>query len=155
MGAPGSGTSFISKLLEGAGVEMGNVKGNNKERFYENTEFVDLNTAILKAAGGDNTYPPSEEEIMKTDFNKEIKALIKKYKSKFWGWKDPKTSLTIKKYLPYLEDDVYFICMFRKPKHILSKYRWYRRNKSDQHTRKFVSTFNRALLSAIKEFCEL
>ena len=151
MGAPGSATSFISKALEEQGVKMGNTKGD-RLRFYENKEFGDLNTEILEKAGGSSTEPPLEKEILKVDVDNKIKKLIKKYKDRFWGWKDPKNSLTVKKYLPYLEDDVYLICCFRKPKHILNEYNWFRKRRSDEENMKLVNAYNKAIISAIKEF---
>jgi len=152
LGASGSATSFISKCLELGGVNMGRVKTEKKERFYEDPAFVRLNTRMICAAGGDWMDPPSEEEILKVDFDESIKAKIAQKKSRFWGFKDPRTAFTIKKYLPHLEDDVYLVCVFRKPKRVLKRWGYYSVKTT---TKKMVDNFNNAIISAIKEFVEL
>ena len=154
LGAPGAATSFVTKCLMKGGVNM---RGENDRRFntfYENSDFVNLNIDILREAGGGGANPPSEKDILEVKADSRIKKLINKYKGRFWGWKDPKTSLTIKKYLPHLKDDVYLICCFRRPKYILEKYRWYRR-RDDNDNKNILDRHNRDIISGIKEFCEL
>ena len=149
VGAPGSATSFISKALEEQGVEMG-----NEDKFYQNKEFEQLNREILGAAGGGGANPPHEEMIMLVDADSKIKKLIKKFKKRFWGWKDPQTSFTLKKYLPHLDGDVYLICTFRKPKHHLNKLDWYR-SANEAENKELLDKYNLAIIDGIKEFCEL
>ena len=154
LGAPGSATSFMSKVLERSGVEMGNTKGE-RWRFYENQEFEKANKKIIREAGGSVVNPPSEEDILAVDADGLIKGLIKKFKRKYWGWKDPLNSLTIKKYLPHLEGDVYLICMFRRPKNIVNKYKWFRKRRTDEENKSLIVEYNKSIISAIKEFCRL
>ena len=147
LGAPHSATSFVAKALQDAGIEI----GNDMSYLHQDSAFVYLNKEILAQAGGDWKNPPKEKDIMKVDFDKQIKLLIEKKKGKFWGWKDPSTSLTIKKYLPHLDGDVYFICCFRKPQKIVDSY-----GKKDKLiTRKLIDRFNKSLISVVKEFCDL
>ncbi|MBN1168256.1 hypothetical protein JXA63_00040 [Candidatus Woesebacteria bacterium] len=145
LGAPHSATSFISKILEESGVEM----NNNMDKLYQDYTFWSTNVRILKKAGGSWDKPPSEKKILATKQDHRIKKHIKRKKSKMWGFKDPRTSLTIKKYLPHLDGDVYLICCFRKPKKILT------RNRSKKVTKKLLDRYNRSIISAIKEFVEL
>jgi len=156
LGAPGTATSLISKALEEQGIDMGNTKGYGRTKFYENKEFEDLNKEIIEAAKKlEGTKDlPSEESIMAVDFEDKIKKIIKKHKGEFWGWKDPKNSLTLKKFLPHLEGDVYLICCFRKPYHLLHMYNWYR-NRTRKENRGIMNTNNRSIISIIKEFCKL
>jgi len=153
LGAPGSATSLISKALEEQGVDMGNCKRSDKEKFYENREFVNFNTKILHSSGGWWGDPPSEEAIDKLDFDNRIQKKIKKYKkSPMWGFKDPRASLTIRKYLKHLEGDVYLICCFRKPEGVIA--RW-KRDGLVTASKELVDRFNQSIINAIKEFVEL
>ena len=128
LGTPHSATSYISKLLNDAGVKM---HPDSKE-FYEDSDFVKLNQKIFK---NKNNY----------DFSDKIKSLIKKRASKMWGWKDPKTAFTLDKYLPHLEGDVFLICCFRKPKKVLES--WIRSRKTSEG-RELLDKYNNALLAA-------
>jgi len=65
-----------------------------------------------KTADGSWNNPPPEEKIFaqRDRFAPYIKRLIQQEKSEIWGWKDPRTSLTIELYLPYLENPFFVIC---------------------------------------------
>ncbi len=141
-----SATSLISKALKDQGINMG--KDLNKN--LENQAFVSLNESILKNLGGTWSNPPSEENILGAEVGNQVKSAIGKNKEKFWGFKDPRTSLTIQHYLPYLGGDVYLICCFRKPDRIIKSFGGkYGVNK------KLIDRYNRSIIKAIKEFCEL
>lgn len=128
LGAPHSATSLLAKGLHEAGIEM------HPEKYrYEDIDFVKMNFKILS---GD--YKESE-----------IEELINSKKGKLWGWKDPRTSLTLDKYLPYLTGDVYLFCCFRAPKKLLANW------KKTKHTsggRKLLNRFNNSLLKNVREF---
>jgi len=123
LGMHRSATSLMGKGLFLSGVDIGEKligkKKGNMKGHWEDKEFVILNDKILKAAGGAWNNPPDEKSILEKgkQFNEEIKNIITKKKIKeIWGFKDPRTTLTIKLYLPYLKDvDVHFFCCFRKP----------------------------------------
>ena len=112
VGTGRSGTSFITSCLIKSGVKM--LKGGQIN--LENTDFRDVNKKILKEAGGDGFHPPSKEKIIKAGkkYRDEIKKLIERYKSNLWGFKDPRTTLTLPAYLDLFDGDVYLICCVRK-----------------------------------------
>ena len=149
LGAPHSGTSFVAKMLEDGGVDM----GVDMRSFYQDTGFVGINRRILRQAGGDPYDPPTEEEILAVDQSSYLRRLIDRRKKgkKFWGWKDPSTSLTAQHYFPHLEGDPYLICIFRKPQTIVKSYK---NKEKGRITRKLIDRYNKSIISAIKKFCE-
>ena len=123
LGMHKSTTSLVAKALHEAGIHMGNeFLPKGEYEFYENKDFVQLNDRILAAAGGDQRNPPPHEDILKQDFSAEIKELIDKHQKPLWGWKDPRTTLTIDLYLPYLKDP-HFIPIFRDPEKVAKRYK--------------------------------
>ena len=107
LGMHKSGTSMVAGSLKKLGVNMGKdttPDSTNPLGHFEDKEFVTLNSQILKKAGGSWTNPPAKEKILiqKEYFLRKIESLIQKQKSELWGWKDPRTCLTIELYLPYL-----------------------------------------------------
>ncbi|MBA7709205.1 hypothetical protein ES703_118117 [subsurface metagenome] len=102
----GSATSLIAGGLHKFGVNMGKellggAGSKIKTPHFENMDFLRLNGRILKTAGGSWDNPPPEKKILalKKRFEPEIKKLVRE-KSGLWGWKDSRTTLTIKLYLP-------------------------------------------------------
>jgi hypothetical protein len=81
---------------------------------FEDVDFYRLNMDILKAAGGSWDNPPTESRILDAgkQFEKRIKGLVQSRKG-LWGWKDPRTCLTLPLYLPYLENPR-FVLVYRK-----------------------------------------
>ena len=121
LGMHRSATSLVSLGLLKSGIRMGDaVLGSNESNPYghwEDIDFVHFNDKLLAAAGGSWDKPPSELSILdlRGAYDKEIQNLIKaKEKNPFWGWKDPRTTLTINLYLPYLTNP-HFIACYRKP----------------------------------------
>ena len=116
LGMHKSGTSMVAGVLEKLGVNMGKEllgpHWSNPLGHFENVKFVNLNERILKEAKGSWDNPPKEENILslKEKFFEEIEKLIEKEESEIWGWKDPRTSLTIELYLPYLKNPHFFVC---------------------------------------------
>lgn len=126
LGMHRSFTSLIAKGLVSNNINMGDyyVKRDefNPLGYYEDIDFLRLNKYILLTAGGDWRYPPSEEKILSLNDNKnitdKIKNLIsKKQTKKIWGWKDPRTILTIRLFEPYLKNPVYIAC-YRNPEEV-------------------------------------
>ena len=157
LGMHKSATSLIAGGLNNFGVNMGEklMGGDewNKIGYFEDMEFFRLNEEILKAAGGSWYEPPSERKILalKKEFGPKIKKLVEK-KSGLWGWKDPRTTLTIKLYLPYLKNP-HFICCFRDPKEVarsLSK----TQGISTEKALKLAGIYNKRLLKFLKEVYE-
>jgi len=85
---------------------------------WEDLDFYYMNEKILKEAGGTWYNPPHPSRILSVgeELKQEIKNLVE-YKNDrgiLWGWKDPRTVLTIDLYLPYLINP-HYICNFREP----------------------------------------
>src|SRR5262249_4257154 len=105
-GAHRSGTSMLTRLLHECGLYLGTPEelmaaaADNPDGFWENLRFVNLNDEILNALGGGwDLPPPSKPNFRSEHFAKiELKArhLIESFAGKApWGWKDPRTCLTI------------------------------------------------------------
>lgn len=114
LGMHRSATSLVSKALMSE-IYMGQ---NPRPKVYESKRFRWLNQDILVRAGGDWDRPPSEQAIMGQyeHFKSRIVDVIgEESRGKdLWGWKDPRTTLTIGLYLPHLENP-HFIAIFRNP----------------------------------------
>ena len=125
-----SATSLIARSLHKEGVNMGKVllpaNLGNDDGHFENIEFLLLNDRILTDAGGSWDNPPPESEILKVgqDYATPIEDFIKNAVDEKWGWKDPRTTLTIRCYLPFLKDyDPFFVCCLRKPEEVAKSLR--------------------------------
>jgi hypothetical protein len=124
LGMHRSATSLIAGGLHRSGVFMGEKfiprDSGNPKGYFEDKEFVNLNKYILVKAGGDWCHPPREKRILalrKNDWVQgQIRELVKtrNQQHKLWGWKDPRTVLTIRLYLPYLPEHFFFVA-FRRP----------------------------------------
>lgn len=113
LGMHRSATSLTAGGLEKSGIHMGEEylehDQSNPWGIFENRKFVSLNQKILKAAGGSWDNPPSRQAILKQDFDDEIKELIKNHEHEYWGWKDPRTSLTAELFHPHLTNPHYIV----------------------------------------------
>lgn len=116
LGMHKSGTSMIAGILEKLGVNIGKEllgsHWSNPLGHFENVEFLKLNEKILKEAGGSWNNPPEKEKILalRDEFSAEIQKLVEKEESEIWGWKDPRTNLTIELFLPYLKNPYFLVC---------------------------------------------
>ncbi|MGD1806919.1 glycosyltransferase [Dapis sp. BLCC M126] len=121
-----SGTSLTASLFQSLGVnigeklvgpEYGNIKGH-----FEDIEFVELHKGILRSQQIDDLGSNIEiKEIpVKKQYLKAAKRLIKnrqeekQRKNKFWGWKDPRTTLFLN-FWSNLLPDAKFIFVYRSP----------------------------------------
>lgn len=110
----GSGSSLVASILDALGVDM-RPNPKAKVRWYKNYEdasFVALNIMLLHRAGGAWLNPPSIENIIKlkenANINKAINSIVtKRDLGKAWGFKDPRTSLTISLIHPHLSNPHY------------------------------------------------
>ena len=117
LGMHRSATSLIAKSLSLAGVNMGNsmlpADAGNPEGYYEDSDFLNMNKFLLASAGGSWDHPPLKRKIAELANDKyiteEIKKLIetKSAPGKLWGWKEPRTVLTIRLYHKHLKDPIY------------------------------------------------
>lgn len=151
LGAPLGGTSFISKALHRRGVDMGDIGAP----FYEDGNFWKFNRDILKEAGGTNINPPSSNAITKA-VQKNRGRLLKLIKKKpFWGFKDPQTALTIKAMLPYFKDDVYLVCIFRKPNKAAAALSRSKPEITREKSLEVVKNHYNSIIEAIQHFLEI
>lgn len=123
LGMHRSATSLIAEGLVSSKVHMGDrlVGGNrgNPQGHFENIDFVELNDEILKDAGGSWDNPPEEDRILALGkkYDLQIRELLNKSAKRKWGWKDPRTVLTIRLFMPYLKDPFFIYC-FRRPEQV-------------------------------------
>ncbi len=110
------------------GMDMVSKHWSNPLGHFEDSAFVELNDAILRHAGGRWDDPPSEEAILAqaVGFSEAIQQAIKERNQGVWGWKDPRTSLTIPTIASHLDHVQYIICR-RAPDAIAASL--YRRNR--------------------------
>jgi len=116
LGMHRSGTSMVGNVLRNLGIDMGKrlakAKWTNPLGHFEDKDFVDLNSRILRLAGGSWDKPPDQDKIRKQQdaVKTEIVKLVQGRDSQVWGWKDPRTSLTMELYLPYLTNPYFIVC---------------------------------------------
>jgi len=151
LGSKRGGTSFLAQCLGTNGVHIESC-GNGHN---EDLAFVDFNDKILKEAGGDWNNLPDDDKIAEAIDNHkaELLELLKKGR-KMWGWKDPRQGATIKHFLPYSKDDVYLVCIFRKPKKVAESMQrvW---GRSLEKGERIAKDYYKRIVAAIKEFAEL
>ena len=126
LGMHRSATSLIAKALHDNSVSMGEVvlgaSKSNPWGHFEDLHFIRLNDKILRAAGGTWDSPPPESAILeqRKRFEPEIKAIISAREDELhkdyplWGFKDPRTTLTIRLFHPHLTNPHYIAC-YRDP----------------------------------------
>lgn len=113
LGAPRSGTSLTARILNILGVYLGSEEelmepagGNNPAGFWEHEGIADLNEDILATLGYAPRqrwrYPPPLEDGWEHDPRLEShrqaarSMLERSFAGRpLWGWKDPRTSLTL------------------------------------------------------------
>lgn len=110
------GTSMTTGIISKLGVDVGKKltprSVANPIGYFEDKDFYELNKKILKAAGGNWKSPPVRDKILAQSdkFINQIRELVRKKESKLWGWKDPRTNLTIELYLPFLTNPYFIVC---------------------------------------------
>lgn len=158
LGMHRSATSLVAKALHDQyNVSMGhtyhgttphNVWGN-----HEDSHAIKLNTDILRAAGGGPLSPPSEKAILEQaePFADRIQEFIRMHEQPpIWGWKDPRTTLTVRLFLPYLSDP-HFICCFRTPSEVADSMMRRGDLKSRERVKALVREYNARLLRFLSE----
>lgn len=138
LGMHRSGTSAIAGLLHSNGIVMGREKDfypppmkENPKGFYENVRFRRINDKLLQENGyrvkSFNPVIPLVPIVRDIGLRKRMKQLIREYDKDFrhWGWKDPRTSLTLDSWLDVMEEmevarDIKIIIMLR-PSSMIAK----------------------------------
>ena len=107
MGMHRSGTSMITRLLQLAGLYLGDeadlmpATTDNQDGFWENLKFVRVNDQLLNELGGGWDYPVSFPQQWATDARLlPVKNAAESVVAEFvgrdhWGWKDPRSSLVL------------------------------------------------------------
>lgn len=103
-----SGTSMVARLLQALGVYLGPddrlmpARPDNPEGFFEHTDFAEINEAILTRCGAswhDVMPMPAGWECRPVldDLYDRARAVVERDFSgvALWGWKDPRTCLTL------------------------------------------------------------
>jgi len=105
LGMHRSGTSCLAGSLEEAGLHFGDVNRrarHNAKGNLENRAIMDLHEAVLTANDGSWDDPP-ERAIWSSDHKAQRDAIIATYPTgKIWGFKDPRTLLTLDGWLDAL-----------------------------------------------------
>lgn len=159
LGMHRSATSLVAKGLHECQVQIGDIllgaNETNKYGHWEDTDFIRINDKLLSLAGGSWDEPPPEQMILNLAerCGGLIKAVIeKKQQEPFWGWKDPRTTLTIKLFLPYLENP-HFFCCFRDPVEVAKSLE--RRNEfSIEKSIRIARIYNNRMIKFITEWNE-
>lgn len=151
LGCHRSGTSFLAQTLKDYGVD---IKGGDGR--LEDIRFVLLNKAIINDAGGIWRKPPSREKILASTkkFETNVRELLhnaSKDKAT-WGWKDPRQVITaegmVEAWLEEL-DDVYLICIFRRPERTEKSLRRLGQHNSGSE---FAKEYARRTIHTIRKF---
>jgi hypothetical protein len=128
------------------------VHESNPYGHWEDLAFIAYNDYLLNLAGGTWDNPPPESDILKVAVKEadQIRMFIKKKEREpFWGWKDPRTVLTIKCFMPHLTNP-HFFCCFRNPKDVAESLR-VRDNKTIDEGYKLAIEYNRRLIGFLAE----
>ena len=99
-----SGTSMVASILHVCGLDLGDQEKlasgaeDNEYGFFENFDFININTTILKNFGTDWDLPqkflpdwqndPKVAELKQIALSEVDQAF--KNSSRHWGWKDPR-----------------------------------------------------------------
>jgi hypothetical protein len=132
LGVGRSGTSLAARSLNVLGVDLGREETmlppgeGNPRGFWEQREVVELNDEILEALGGTWWYPPPRPPGWETAddmavFRARIADLVKRHfaGSARWGFKDPRTTLTLPVWRLIAGEFDYVICL-RNPLEVMS-----------------------------------
>jgi O-antigen biosynthesis protein len=132
LGMHRSGTSLVSRMLNLLGVALGpdgpisRTGADNPKGYWEHQSIVDINDAILARFGGRWDQPPAfpaawPRDARLDDLRREAQRLLARdfAAEPLWGWKDPRTCVT----LPFWQDVVgpmhYVICV-RNPRAVMA-----------------------------------
>jgi hypothetical protein len=166
LGMHRSGTSFLVRALNLAGLWLGSedrlytVEGRagigNPRGNYENTGSVTINDAILINSGGAWYNPPRSLMVSPADLNNMrqlAESLEKGMPQEFlrWGWKDPRTVLTLDVWVKALQRNVSLIATFRHP-HAVAESLHSRDGMPLEHGYALWAAYNQYLLKHLNQY---
>ena len=122
LGLARSGTSVITGILRILGVEMGSSVNDKANPYgsFEDRDFALLHREIFELASRGSSYwnPPGEQKIL--DVKERVRSAIAEIVARkssgraIWGWKHPRTILTLELFLPVLTNP-HLVAVFRNP----------------------------------------
>jgi hypothetical protein len=125
-----SGTSVLARLLNLLGVDLGPAQGllearpDNPKGFWEHGEIVEINERLLRRLGGSSHFPPAFPEGWERSdeldrLRQRARAVIERdfSRSELWGWKDPRTCLTMP-FWQRLVPRMRFVVALRRPEDV-------------------------------------
>lgn len=110
LGMHRSGTSMVTGMLSACGLWLGSddrlmpAHPDNPDGYFENLDVVALNDALLKELGGSwNTLPQTPDgwldsgpiEVLQARSSTLLNTLEQSATGRPWGWKDPRTCVTL------------------------------------------------------------
>jgi hypothetical protein len=124
LGMHRSGTSLLTKILNLVGLYLSPAHlsvqpaADNPKGHWEHSEIVSLNEAVLERFGGSWDEPPQlpldwEKSSLIEDLKQRAQSLIDDQFSgvPLWGWKDPRTCITLPFWQQLLPNMRYVICL--------------------------------------------
>lgn len=117
LGMHRSGTSYLAGSLEQSGLDLGTVSEwneHNRRGNRENAAVVSLNDSVLQSNGGSWDEPPSHVSWSVGQLQEARQILDRNLGTKGWGFKDPRTLLTLAGWLE-VAGDLRFVGVFRHP----------------------------------------
>ena len=121
LGMHRSGTSLVASMLQALDVDMGEIMfgANATQPFghYEDMDFLGLSNQLLADHGGTWDNPPEldygefrPDVVMLTAMKKNPELANREPREgEWWGWKDPRSCLTIGFYHQYLDNPHYIV----------------------------------------------
>ncbi|MDQ3753712.1 MAG: sulfotransferase [Acidobacteriota bacterium] len=130
-----SGTSMVAKMLNSCGLCLGAESAlvapsrDNPGGYWENKNFVSINNGILSEFGSSWDYPRRlpdgwESEQKMVPYRARVEALLQGLKDhEPWGWKDPRTCLTLPFWMSILPQTKVVVCLRNPLEVVLSLHR--------------------------------
>lgn len=127
VGCHRSGTSLVANILHKNGVVMGEDQNfrpkpnsSNEKGFYENYLFRRINDNILQEKGHDVKSWDTQVPVVthtSNDLYNQMNRLVVHYNRTYkeWGFKDPRTCLTLPVWKKVLPADTRFVFVYRHP----------------------------------------
>lgn len=146
LGCHRSASSLVAKALHEAGVHMGNdllsELPDNPEGHFEDMDFLKKNVELLDG----NVWNDVDRELQDADTS----ALVRSKNNRpLWGWKDPRTVLTIEKYYEHLDDPI-IVGLFRKPE-LVAKSMAKRGDISEDDALALAKAYNRKIIDFLSK----
>lgn len=124
-----TGTSMVASLLHACGIflgpedELSEPGADNPAGYFEHPDFLKLNEHILAQFGGSWSEPPtlspgweSSDEL--SPLVERAEELLSRARRPYWGWKDPRNSLTLPFWKRLIPDLKIIICV-RSPVEVM------------------------------------